>query len=249
MTNQSNNLNYLAIIGAQRSGSTFLYNVLNQHPDIKMYQPIRPESKYFLQNKSTGKQDLIDIFGKINNEKFIGEKCTSYIESPEIGDKILGLFPQSKLLVILRNPIDRAISNYHFSKDNGLETRTLKDAFINKEKPPNFKKNISVNPFDYINRSRYYKHLMPFKDKFGENLKVVILEQLLKEKIEPDIFDFLGLNHVDVSIDKAKKINTSLPQKNIDLKEVRSQIETEIAEDLSLLKDFLNIDLNKYWSI
>ena len=64
MTNQSTNLNYLAIIGAQRSGSTFLYNILNEHSDIKMYKPIRPESKYFLDHKAVSKENLIDIFGE-----------------------------------------------------------------------------------------------------------------------------------------------------------------------------------------
>lgn len=250
MTNQSTNLNYLAIIGAQRSGSTFLYNILSQHPDIKMYEPIRPESKYFLNHKTVSKENLTEIFSQISNKKYIGEKCTSYIEFPGISEKILNIFPDAKLMVILRNPIERAISNYQFSKDNCLENRKIEDVFINNTKPPALKKSVSVNPFNYIRRSRYYELIKPFKDKFGDNIKVIILEQLLQENIEFDIINFfLGIEDLEIKIDKKNKINNSSEKQYDNIEEVKKHIQIELSEDINKLKSFLNIDLNKYWRL
>jgi hypothetical protein len=242
--------NYLSIIGAQRSGSTFLYQILEQHPDIEMFKPVRPEPKFFLTDSKLEKQDFISSFKAFNkaNVKYLGEKCTSYLENPEVGKKILNLFPQAKILVILRNPIDRALSNYNFSLQNGLETRTLREVFVEHVAQPSFN-NISVNPFNYIERGFYSKYLEPYNKIFGSQLKVIILEQLLNEPIENEIFNFLDLALPEnYKIRKDKKINHSTIEPNSDTKSIRKNLSNIYRHEQTELSDLLQTDLHKYWN-
>jgi hypothetical protein len=250
MVSQVKNINYLSILGAQRSGSTFLYEVLDQHPEIEMIKPVRPEPKFFLNNPSLSMQDFIDKFCESTNlqTRFLGEKCTSYLENPEVGNKILNLFPQAKVLVILRNPVDRALSNYNFSSQNNLETRTINQVFLEGLDQPTFG-NISVNPFNYIERGFYTKYLKPFNAVFGNQLKIIILEQLLNEPIESEIFEFLNLNLPDTyQLNKNKKVNHSIADINSDNKSTREHLVDVYRKDQNELSDLLQTDLQKYWN-
>jgi hypothetical protein len=116
------NKNQFFIVGAQRSGTTYLYNILDEHPEICMAQPVKPEPKYFLNKK------LLDInideyykmyYYENKKIKIYGEKSTSYYENEEVAKSIALTFPLTKIIFILANPVDRAISNYKFSVQNG----------------------------------------------------------------------------------------------------------------------------------
>jgi len=245
------NTNYLSIIGAQRSGTTFLFNILDQHPKIKMFKPVKPEPRLFLTDKGLDRKKFIECFTLFDGTKisYLGEKCTSYIEKPEVAVNIKNVFPRAKILVILRNPIDRAISNYNFSIQHKLENRTLNEVFIEYLPEPSYK-NISVNPFDYVNRGFYSKYLEPYKDTFGDNLKVIIFEQLLCEPIENDIFDFLNLEVPrDFKIEKDKKINQTNILSTSDDKIIREHLSAIYRDEQTKLSELLKIDLSKYWNI
>src|SRR5580765_4773440 len=54
----------------------------------------------------------VKLFGKVNSEKAIGEVTNSYLYSHEAAQNILSRFPNAKVIMILRNPIDRAFSHY-----------------------------------------------------------------------------------------------------------------------------------------
>src|SRR5690606_6151492 len=128
---------YLGVIGGQRCGSTLLYQLLDDHPQILMAKPVRPEPKILLKETwpEEGKLFFNNYFKAdyVEGIEFGGEKCTSYIEKPVVADRMLQVFPNCKVLAILRNPVERAISNYFFSVDNGYENRSLKEVFIEKK--------------------------------------------------------------------------------------------------------------------
>lgn len=116
----------LFIIGAQRSGSTLLAQVLDLHPKIKLMTPVKPEPKYFLEKNYNGKQAYIDLFkGQEKNYDYFLEKSVSYIEHDDALKRICSDFPDARVLIILRNPIDRCLSNYRYSVENGMEKKRI----------------------------------------------------------------------------------------------------------------------------
>lgn len=188
-------MNHFFIVGAQRSGTTWLYKLLEQHPQIQMARPIRPEPKYFLGTQCSRAEYLERYFSILNRDVcVIGEKSTSYIESELAAKKIKECFEDAKILVLLRNPVDRALSNYFFSLENGLEKRTVSDVFIDAVPPPRLDKNISTDPFDYLLRSRYELFLPTYYTNFcSDNILVLCLERLLHNPSHlAAVYSFLG---------------------------------------------------------
>jgi hypothetical protein len=191
--------NIFFIIGAQRGGTTYLYKVLDDHPEIYMAKPLKPEPKFFL---SQDWQKNLDSYEKtyFNNPptgtKAFGEKSTSYYENASVAQRIKTAYPQSKIILILRNPMDRAISNYYFSLNNGLETRTLEETFLTEKPPPEYPKEISTNPFNYLGRSEYLKFLKNYLKYFSrEQLNVLIFEHFMNdEKRIRQLYNYLGVN-------------------------------------------------------
>ena len=119
------------IIGGQRCATTWLWRALSAHPDIEMAHPMRPEPKYFL--KVPAENQSQDSYSKAHysgTTKVRGEKSTSYSESVPAVRNILAMFPKARFVMLIRDPIDRAISNVRFSRDNGLEQDTLEAALL-----------------------------------------------------------------------------------------------------------------------
>lgn len=206
---------HFVVAGAQRCGTTFLYRYLAAHPEIEMAAPERPEPKFFL------RKDLGDdparayrraFFGGKPGARRFGEKSTSYLESEEVARRLAVHLPGVRVVVALRDPVDRAISNVRFSRANGLETRSVDDALCPCGPPaPTFDPTrISVDPFAYVTRGvyadyfeRYLRHLP------RERLHVVVLEEFVASD-EPllGLLDFLGVSRAAAPV-RPGGVNTS----------------------------------------
>jgi len=189
----------LFIVGAQRSGTSYLYKILDSHPSVELAKPIKPEPKFFLNKKlfALGKEYYLSRYFDTNNNKnvYFGEKSTSYIERPEAAKRIYNFFPDAKILFILREPTARAWSNYIFSKNSGLETKTFFEAINIDPEKREYDKNISVNPFNYINRGQYFGFIQTYTNLFKpENIRIEIFEDFVGNlKSIKRLYDWLGL--------------------------------------------------------
>lgn len=191
---------YLVIIGAQRSGSTLLYRILDDHPDISMVKPPRPEPKIFLQPDldRTGLEQWLEtrLSNLDQSAKLFGEKSTSYIESDVAAGSMARLVPDVRLLAIVRDPVRRAVSNYRFSVANGLETDSVETALsreLDGGQPP-VVDGVSVSPFAYLDRGCYHRHLDRFAGH-GERLRVVVMENLTSSPSrQGELFRWLGVD-------------------------------------------------------
>lgn len=192
-------MNQFFIVGAQRSGTTWLYQMLQQHPQICMAQPIRPEPKYFL-----GSPESCNIFDYKNryfknpgdNILACGEKSTSYIESEHAAQNIKNTFPDAKIIMMLRNPVKRAISNYQFSVDNGIETRTLAEAIFKTKAAPLLPAAISTDPFDYLGRGMYQRYLAMYQQYFASTNILLLCNELIVNDLcyLRQTYQFLGVD-------------------------------------------------------
>ncbi len=192
---------HLLVIGAQRCGTTYLQSLLEAHPEITMARPARPEPKVFLSDASVDRgRDWYrrTFFGHATHERLLGEKSTSYIEVPEAADRayrVLG--DDTVVLALLRDPVARAVSNWRFSTDNGLEERPLETALRENlaEAAEWDRASTSVSPFAYLERGRYEQHLEPWFAAFPMNLQVVFLQDLLdRDEALGTLYQHLGVD-------------------------------------------------------
>jgi len=117
------------IIGSTRSGTTSLYEYLENHPSV--LPPVKKETGFFnyaYHNNSNWYRlyfPTIDEKEKAENTRsnsvITGEATPSYLIDPRVPKRIMSLLPKVKLIVLLRNPIDRAISHYHLNVLLGIE--------------------------------------------------------------------------------------------------------------------------------
>jgi len=174
------------IAGAQRCATTYFYSLLEQHPDITMARPLRPEPKYFI------RPHISDDIGVYRSEFFadaatswLGEKSTSYIEFPLAAQRIARLLPDAGIFFLLRDPVERAISNYNFSVMNGLETLPLEDALdieSSRITCPTTGSKTSVSPFAYVARGHYARYLEPWFARFpSRQIHLLTTEQLIAD--------------------------------------------------------------------
>ena len=107
-------------IGAQKAGTTTLSDILSQHPDICI-PPIK-ETKYFLfdVDYARGKTFYNSYFSNYTGQKAIGEFDPDYLLFPFTAERIVATLGRDvKILVVLRNPADRAYSHFLMTKKKG----------------------------------------------------------------------------------------------------------------------------------
>lgn len=177
---------HLLIIGAQRCGTTWLVEQLDQHPQVTTARPSRPEPKVFCSEElcAHGRDWYVDTwFGHATDETLLLEKSTSYLEFPEAADRAAAMLGDPLIVVQLRDPVRRAMSHWAFSTDSGMEDRPLEDVLAaNLQGPlPWDAERTSVSPYAYLERGRYVDYLRPWLDRFGDDVSIVLLEEMLAD--------------------------------------------------------------------
>jgi hypothetical protein len=203
--------------GAPRAGTTFLYEILDEHSEIYLAKPRSPEPKFFLIDDEFQKGLAYyaeKYFSGADGRKAMGEKSTNYLENPHVAGRIRAMLPGVKLLFLLRNPIERAFSNYLWSKQNQLEMLSFDEAVETEpvreaQYPPSHRYS---RPFSYVSRGMYAAHLRPYFAAFpAEQIKVVLLDDL-EERPQAQIdaiVQFLGLRTLPSSGDLRRRVNSA----------------------------------------
>jgi hypothetical protein len=175
------------IVGAQRSGTTHLCHLLAAHPEIEMATPFRPEPKFFLLDDLFARGLPFyeaTFFGRKPEARLRGEKTVSYMESDEAARRIRESFPEAHIVFLLRDPIERAVSHYWFSVENGVETLGMEEAF-DRENGENGERwhRLSMSPFSYLRRGCYVHDIARYDTLFGrERLRILLYEDLVRDR-------------------------------------------------------------------
>jgi len=215
------------IIGAAKSGTTALYRYLKQHPDI--FLPNRKEPHYFsfnditkntngpgdyVRTAITDKNDYLELFCNVKNQKAVGEASPTYIYVPGTAERIFSELPNSKLIAILRHPADRAFSAYMHLVRDGYEkildfekALKLEDERIAKNWGP---------IWHYKRAGLYFEQLKPYYQLFKKNQIMIIIYDDYKNdpsSINKSIFKFLEVDE-NFLADMSAKPNVSGIPKN-----------------------------------
>jgi len=129
------------IIGAARSGTTSLYEYLSQSPNV--IAPTGKEIYFFDKNFQRGinwykkffptKKEVANISKNLKKHVMTGEATPRYIHHPHTPKRVFDLVPHVKLIVLLRNPIDRAYSHYQMQFEHKAESLSFEEAIEQEE--------------------------------------------------------------------------------------------------------------------
>ena len=248
-----------SIIGVEKGGTTSLLSNLSKHPDIYMAKPkTHPggEMHYFnyqitkLNRNGKWFQSQFDYSYKI-----VGAKNPNHIYLDFMHQYLSHFNPFLKMILVLRNPIDRAYSEWHmfnksskFVKNSG-NFKTFEEA-INDEldnrlkEPPNF----YVANFHHLQRGLYYKQIKKLLHHFPMQNLLIILNEDLKNNEKntyEKIYQFLDVNikHCNYEIKLEGKYNKNQKEKDIHPK-LRKKMIDFFKNDVKKLEKLLNIKTN-----
>ena len=203
----------IVIIGAQRSGTTLLLHLLGAHPSIDVARPVRPEPKWFLGPMEGGLEGyLAKHYGARRAAVWRLEKSTSYIDHPEVAERIAAVVPNARLIAVVRDPVARAVSNYRFSVHNGVETRPIEKALsVEQRGRREFDRDrFSSSPYAYLERGCYMSSLEPFVGRFGDHLRVILFDDLVAGTAHRQLLDWFGLDSSEVIDARPAVVNGSV---------------------------------------
>jgi hypothetical protein len=211
------------IVGAARSGTSSLDRYLSQHPEI--YLSPKKETHFFARDylppRFTGpgderlNQGLIrnedqyaQLFSGVAGEKAVGESSAFYLCFPQAAERIAQAIPDAKILMILREPVDRTYSAYMFLARDSRETLGFEEGLSQEEE----RKRQGFEPmWWYKELSQYSGQVKHYLEVFGrERVKVLLYDELFANPglALRGIFAFLGVKE-DVAIDTAVRYNVS----------------------------------------
>lgn len=189
---------HFLVIGGQRCGTTYLHSLLDEHPDITMARPMRPEPKVFTSDLTTRRGRTWyheTYFSHARGEMILGEKSTSYIESSHAPVRARAMLGRVHIIVLVRDPVDRAVSNWRFSTDSGLEDRPLATALEENLAGARAwdRGATSVSPFAYLERGRFASYLDPWYASFPGLVRIEFLSDLVTSgEAVGDLYNWLG---------------------------------------------------------
>lgn len=207
---------HFVCLGAQKSGTTYIANALRAHPEIQI--PASKELYYF---SPVGEYNSGPNFSQCNFGRDLdwyigqfatdGRKCgeisTHYLFDPACAARLKSAFPELRVFAVLRNPVDRAFSQYNMERyKTGKEKRTLSE--IIHEEPDN----------EIIRRGLYAEQLKPYIDEFEpKNIRVYIFEDMVSDPVSffDDLFDFLDVDRDFSPPAQQKRMNPSRKTKYV----------------------------------
>lgn len=216
------NLPNFILVGAAKTGTSFLLKYLEQHSDIylpnsnelyfhsKLKNFEGPYDKEKLGMQTRYLEDYKKFFQDYNGQKVIGEFSTDYLyaytESIKSIKETIG--KDVKIVIVLRNPVDRSFSQYRHLVTKCHEPLEFWDA-VNAQGEREKKKWRWT--YQYINVSKYYSQVKAYKEAF-DNIKVVIYEDLKSDpkKTIEELYSFL-----DVKVEHFENITEKVNVKRV----------------------------------
>lgn len=186
-----------------------MYRYLEQHPDV--YMPALKEPHWFSRVKPVPEQGLrpitsedayLSLFKGWRGEKAIGEASPSYLWDGKAPDRIKQSVPDAKIIILLREPIDRAFSHYLMDMRSGIQRRPFYDALRKDYASPT--KGWGISHL-YVELGLYCGQVSRYLERFGrENVIVLFFEEVFADPGSISlalgrVLNFLGVDSSEAS--------------------------------------------------
>jgi hypothetical protein len=226
------------IVGTAKSGTTSLYHYLRQHPQVYM-SPIK-EPCYFaseirMENLSeahrryirlhsgettsrppgwlfTTWQEYLQLFQGVENEIAVGEASVAYLWSETAASNIAARLPDAKIVIMLRDPAERAFSQYLHQVAVGLVHGSFREHL--EECLRNRDRTISAH-YPLLEVGLYQKQVKRYLDRFpAKNIRIYWYEEDWRQpdRLLADLFQFLGVDPAFQPDTSRKKLERQAPR-------------------------------------
>jgi hypothetical protein len=211
------------VIGAYKAGTTSVHHYLQQHPEV--YVPSRKEPNYFAfgdvavpvgaqqtfspaphpaaASSVTRREDYLRLFDGVRGERAVGEVSPEYLVNERACEAIAGELPDVRLVALLRNPVERAFSDWLMYRRDGVEPEADFGRALDQQEA---RRRRGEATGWYVETGFYGRQLARYFDAFPrEQLDVHLFEDLFRD---PDgtmaaIFTFVGVDPVPLrSVDQ-----------------------------------------------
>jgi hypothetical protein len=185
------------IIGAQKCGTTYLFHLLGRHPHVKPSS--KKEVHYFDTNFDLGLDWYRTHFPppleyEEGQRAITGEASPYYLSHPQAAERAAEVVPRAKLIVLLRNPVDRAYSHYHARVGRQRETLGFEEAI---EADWNIlKQDDGHRRTSYLSRGVYVDQLRNWHDYFEREQMLILKSEDFYSRTQENmalVLDFLSL--------------------------------------------------------
>lgn len=192
------------IAGAAKSGTTSLARYLAAHPKIKV---LGERLEFFGEYSNPRFRDIdTQAYAQMmnseeNTEYMVGEKSVSYLYSRTAVNEIAAMVPDTKIIVVLRNPVDRAYSDYWHRVRTGVEKLSFSEAL---DAEPQRIADGARFELHYATYGLYADRLKDYIARFGRDRVLILFYQDLKDdpaSVVESTFDYLGVSPSTDGID------------------------------------------------
>jgi hypothetical protein len=183
----------LLYIGTAKAGSTWIYDVLAAHPDVHMAPG--KGLYFFTSHYERGLDWYRAQFAAASGERVVGEVSHTYLYDEKACERAAAAIPDARLIVCLREPVDRAFSDYLDAVKNGRADGPFEELI---ERDP-----------DFLELGRYARYLEPWLVRFGrERIHVGIFDDLSRdpERFAVEMFRFLDVAAVPLAPAQRKRM-------------------------------------------
>jgi len=190
-------------LGTQKGGTTSLYWYLRQHEHVHLPEP--KELHYFSLHGDRGDHWYGNCFRHACPGQVRGEITPYYLFHPHAAERIHALLPQARLIVLLRDPVERALSQYFHARRLGFEHLPLADALAKEAERLTGRDTALGTPgavdtthqrHSYLSRSRYDQQLPRYQELFRPDQLLILRSEDLRDDPEQSlktVTRFLGL--------------------------------------------------------
>lgn len=202
------------VAGAKKAATTSLYEYFKQHPQV--YMSAIKETNFFAYEADNPKHsqaerrkfpirtmaEYTNLFVDTGGAKAVGEASPFYISSLTASQRLHKVIPEIQLIFSLRNPVDRAYSDYLMRARGGTEQRTVDQAF--------------QEDLELLRARTYYKQLQPWYGYFSsEQIRVVLFEEIKEDAVAvmQKLYRFIDVD-ADFTPDVAQQHNPGGIPKN-----------------------------------
>jgi hypothetical protein len=197
---------FFFVVGAAKAGTTSVYHYLKQHPQIYVH-PYKDVACFFCERYglpiSLEEFDELMTSGCNPSTLVAGDVCSDYLADPHAAEKIADIYPDAKIIIILRNPVDRAYSLYQWMVREGYEYLSkFQDALAaESERLARQLKNPDLiypakDAYLYFHSGLYSGQVQRYLDRFPRDRVLILLyDDLCRDSIAfmQGVYAFLGV--------------------------------------------------------
>lgn len=201
-------------IGAQKCASTWLHRILAEHPQVAV--PQVKELDFFSYRYDHGFQWYEQNFREGSAAQARGEISPSYFCEHAVPERVARYVPEAKILLSLRDPVQRALSNHRHE----VRVGHLKGPDFS------FETGLKNNPM-YVEQGRYATHLKNWLRHFPrERILIVLMEDVEADPlgVTRTVFQFVGVDHAYVPAGLTSRYNPSFATRWSPLAAVKDSI-------------------------